>query len=90
MASAPPSRSSTAIATAIPADDRDAVDGVHRAAQSGGYCAAKSPPPIEPFAWSVARHPLRPFAHGDSKRIGRVPFPMKRKRPEVAVMVDQT
>ena len=39
-----------------------------------------APPPIEPFTWSVARHPLRPFAHGDSKRIGRVPFPMKRKR----------
>ena len=45
-------------------------------------------PPIEPFTWSVARHPLRPFTHGDSKRIGRVPFPRKRKWPEVAVMVD--
>ena len=61
-------------------DHRDAVDGVHRAAQSGGYCAAKSPPRIDPFTWGVARHPLRPFDHGDSKRIDRVPFPMKRKR----------
>ena len=46
-------------------------------------------PPYEPFTCGVARHPLRPFAHGDSKRIDRVPFPMKRKWPEVVVMVDQ-
>ena len=45
------------------------------------------PPPYEPFTWGVARHPLRPFAHGDSKRIDRVPFPTKRKWPEVAAIV---
>ena len=38
------------------------------------------PPRIDPFTWGVARHPLRPFDHGDSKRIDRVPFLMKRKR----------
>ena len=49
----------------------------------------KIAPPYEPFTWGVARHSLRPFAHGDSKRIDHVPFPRKRKWPEVAVMVDQ-
>ena len=45
-------------------------------------------PLYELFTWGVARHPLRPFAHGDSKRIDRVPFPTKRKWPEVAAIVD--
>ena len=48
----------------------------------------KIAPPYEPFTWGVARHPLKPFAHGDSKRIDRVPFPTKRKWPEVAAIVD--
>ena len=34
-------------------DDRD---GMRRAAKSGGYCAAKSTPPIKTFAMRVLQH----------------------------------
>ena len=60
------------------------VHGVREGRHRGRF----APPPYEPFTWGVARHPLRSFAHGDSKRIDRVPFPRKRKWSEVAAIVD--
>ena len=44
---------STVIRKAIATDDRDDVDGARRAAYSGGYYAAKFPPPIESLTWRV-------------------------------------
>ena len=50
------------------------------AVESGGYCAAKLPPLIEPFTLRVPKDPLRPSACGVSKRIDHAPFPLERKR----------
>ena len=41
-------------------DNEDGSGGVHRAAKSGGYCAAKTTPSNKSFALKVLQHPLRP------------------------------
>ena len=53
-----PSPSSTAIETAVAADDCDGRDGARQSAYLGGYCAAKSPPAIEALALRVRQDPL--------------------------------
>ena len=56
--------------------------GVHHAAKSGGYCAAKIAPPIKTFALRMLQHPLRLAKQIRLNQIDhRAPLAQRKRRP---------